>query len=163
MVLNYPLDTCICTFLHCLNIALSMSGRRERVGYTFISWYAIFEHNTNQLIFMVLLLFFIYFWFHDLKKKKKINLTLKRLQMCRLKMFLYSNLVYFFLIIYVQHSSKLFYIKYHKIIHTSHEQLTSNIQKMEIQKLILQLYHCATPSTYFQLFFLFLKLFFYIF
>ena len=39
--------------------------------------------------------------------------------------FLYSNLVNFFLIIYVQHSSKLFYIKYHKIICALHGQLTS--------------------------------------
>ena len=45
-------------------------------------------------------------------------------------MFLYSNLVYFyiyfFFIIYVQHYPKLSYIKYYKIIRASHEQLTSN-------------------------------------
>ena len=41
-------------------------------------------------------------------------------------MFLYSNLIYFFFIIYVQYSPKLSYIKYYKIIRTSHEQLTSN-------------------------------------
>ena len=40
-------------------------------------------------------------------------------------MFFYSNLFYFFFIIYVQHYSKLFYIKYHKIIRASHKQLTS--------------------------------------
>ena len=42
--------------------------------------------------------------------------------------FLYSNLVYFFFfffIIYIQHYSELFYIKYHKIICASHGQLTS--------------------------------------
>ena len=44
-------------------------------------------------------------------------------------MFLYSNLVYFFFIICVQHYSKLFFIKYHKIIRASHEQLIS-IQKL---------------------------------
>ena len=30
-------------------------------------------------------------------------------------MFIYPNLVYFFFIIYIQHYSKLFYIKYHKL------------------------------------------------
>ena len=40
-------------------------------------------------------------------------------------MFLYSNLVYFFSIIYVQHYPKPSYIKYHKIIHKSYGQLTS--------------------------------------
>ena len=53
----------------------------ERVGYTFISWYAIGEHNTNELIFIVLLLFCIYFWFHDFFFFF-LNLTLRRLQMC---------------------------------------------------------------------------------
>ena len=41
-------------------------------------------------------------------------------------MFFYSNLVYFFFIIYVQYYSKLFYIKYYKIIHALHRKLTSN-------------------------------------
>ena len=40
-------------------------------------------------------------------------------------MFLYFNLVYFFFNIYVQHYSKLSYIKYHKIIRASYEQPTS--------------------------------------
>ena len=39
--------------------------------------------------------------------------------------FLYSHLVYFFIVIYTQHSLKPFYIKYHKIICSSHRQLTS--------------------------------------
>ena len=40
-------------------------------------------------------------------------------------MFLYSNLVYFFFIIYVQHYPKLSYQKYYKIIRALHRQLTS--------------------------------------
>ena len=40
-------------------------------------------------------------------------------------MFLYSNLVYLFIIIYVQHFPKPPYIKYHKIIRALHRQLTS--------------------------------------
>ena len=40
-------------------------------------------------------------------------------------MFIYSNLVYFFLIIYIHHYPKPYYIKYHKIIHASDRQLTS--------------------------------------
>ena len=42
-------------------------------------------------------------------------------------MFLYSNLLYFFFIIYVQYYSKLFCIKYRKIIRASHRQLTSSL------------------------------------
>ena len=43
-------------------------------------------------------------------------------------MFSYSNLVYFFFIIYAQYYPKLSYIKYYKIICTSHEQLTSKVK-----------------------------------
>ena len=48
-------------------------------------------------------------------------------------MFLYSNLVYFFFIIYVRHYSKLFYIKYHKIIRVLHGQLTSLVQLTRVR------------------------------
>ena len=54
-------------------------------------------------------------------------------------MFLYSNLVYFFFIIYVQQYSKLFYIKYYKIIRASHGQLTSNKKKLKSDSLCLTL------------------------
>ena len=43
-------------------------------------------------------------------------------------MFIYSNLVYFFFPIYIQHYQKSSYIKYHKIIHVSYRQLTSYFQ-----------------------------------
>ena len=46
-------------------------------------------------------------------------------------MFLYSNLVYFFFIIYVQIDAKPFYTKYHKIIHVSLGQLTSLSQRLK--------------------------------
>ena len=49
-------------------------------------------------------------------------------------MFLYSNLVNFFLIIYEQHSSKLFYIKYHKIICALHGQLARCENSLSLQK-----------------------------
>ena len=48
-------------------------------------------------------------------------------------MFLYSNLVYFFFIIYVRHYSKLFYIKYHKIIRVLYGQLTSLVQLTKVR------------------------------
>ena len=57
---------------------------------------------------MVLLLFCIYFWFHDFKKNNN-NFTLRRLQICNeatKPIFNYSNLVYFFFMIYVQHDAK---------------------------------------------------------
>ena len=81
-----------------------------------------------------LLLFSIYFWFHDLKNNNNNNLTLRMLQMCgkSTKLILniskcvcIFNLVYYFIIIYVQHSPKLSYIKYYKIICASHGQLIS--------------------------------------
>ena len=43
-------------------------------------------------------------------------------------MFIYSNLVYFFFPIYIQHYQKSSYIKYHKIIRVSYRQLTSYFQ-----------------------------------
>ena len=46
-------------------------------------------------------------------------------------MFLYSNLVYFFFIIYVQIDAKPFYTKYHKIIHVLLRQLTSLSQRLK--------------------------------
>ena len=88
MVLNNLYDICIWTCSHhLLMMHYQYVEGNERVWHTFISWYAICEHNTNFLIFMVLLLFCIYFWFHDLKKKKKKKkkkktLTLIMLQMC---------------------------------------------------------------------------------
>ena len=54
-------------------------------------------------------------------------------------MFFYSNLVYFFFIIYVQQYLKLFYIKYHKIIRASHGQLTNNNKKVKANSLCLTL------------------------
>ena len=54
-------------------------------------------------------------------------------------MFFYSNLVYFFFIIYVQHYPKPFYIKYYKIICALHGQLTSNklITQQEVMMLLI--------------------------
>ena len=49
-------------------------------------------------------------------------------------MFLYSNLIYFFFIIYIQYYPKPFYIKYHKIIHASHGELTSFLKCVTPQK-----------------------------
>ena len=40
-------------------------------------------------------------------------------------MFLYSNLIYFFFIIYVQHYPEPLYMQYQKIIRALHGQLTS--------------------------------------
>ena len=56
-------------------------------------------------------------------------------------MFLYSNLVYFFFIIYVKHYPKLSYIKYHKIIPATHEQLTSYMYKSMMLLLPISLSH----------------------
>ena len=52
----------------------------ERVGHTFISWYAMWsQHKLDDFYDLVTLLhLFFVSWF----KKKKINLTLRRLQMC---------------------------------------------------------------------------------
>ena len=40
-------------------------------------------------------------------------------------MYLYSNLIYFFFIIYGQHYPQLLYMQYQKIIRALHGQLTS--------------------------------------
>ena len=47
-------------------------------------------------------------------------------------MFLYSNLVYFFYITYVQHYPKPSYIKYYKINSASHGQFSSIIKKQRL-------------------------------
>ena len=80
-------------------------------------------------------------------------------------MFLWSNLVYIFFIIYIQYYPKLSYIKYHKIICASHEQFTSlYISKnwnVAFNVVALLLSHISvTLSTYFQHFLSPFKLFF---
>ena len=68
-----------------------------------LSFHGMKYVNTTQInwFFMVPLLFCIYLWFHDLKKKK-INLTLRRLQIYSETIKLIFNIsknIYFFTLI----------------------------------------------------------------
>ena len=124
----------------CLNVALSMNERWSKgwAYFHFMVWNMWTQHKLVDFHGPVTLLQFFFFWFHYFFLFKKINLTLKMLQICseatklifnisKCICFFYSDLVFFFFfIIYVQNYPKLSYIKHHKIIRASHGQLTNN-------------------------------------